>query len=132
MYTANQLRTITTTHLNGGGWYIDCPISYTHPLEVELRNSLEGMGTIDMDVDEFAGLTDKQRERAIAKRESNDRRKVARIQVALENKDKKEAERVAKFAEKEREKEEKAKAKGKKKEDGEGVVPASSIVDQGS
>ncbi len=46
----------------------------------------------------------------------------------MEKKDKKEAERVAKLVEKE----EKAKAKGKKKEDGEGVVPASSTIDQGS
>jgi hypothetical protein len=94
---------------------------------------LEGIGTIDMDVDEFVGLTDIQRERAIARRETNDKRKEARIQVALENKEKKEAERVAKLAEKEKEKEkeEKAKTKGKKKEDGEGVVPTPSTVDQG-
>jgi hypothetical protein len=134
MYTPNQLRTYTTAHLSGGGWYIDCPISYTHPSEAQLHNSLEGIGTIDMDVDEFAGLTDKQREKAIARRETNDRRKAARIQVALENKEKKDADRVAKLAEKEKEKEkeEKVKAKGKKKDEGEGVVLASSTIDQGS
>ncbi len=44
----------------------------------------------------------------------------------MENKDKKEAEHVAKLVEeKERKEEEKAKAKGKKKEDGEGIVSAS-------
>jgi len=117
MYTANQLQTYTTAHLNGGGWYIDCPISYMHPSEAQLRKSLEGMGTIDIDVDEFAGLTDKQKERAIARRETNDRKKAARIQIALENKEKNEAERAAKLAVKERERE-KAKVKGKKNEDG--------------
>ena len=132
MYTANQFRTYITTHLNGARWYIDCPISYLHPLEVQLRNSLEGMGAIDMDVDEFARPTDKQKQRAIARRETNDRRKAARIQVAMENKDKKEAERVAKLAKKEKEKADKAKAKGKRKEDGGAVVPASLVVDLGS
>ena len=135
MYTANQLRTFTTAHLSGGGWYLDCPISYTHPSEVDLRNSLEGIGAINMEVDEFVGLTEKQKQRAIARRETNDRRKAARIQLALENKEKKEAERLAKLEEKEKErekeKEEKAQAKGKKKEDGSGI-PASSIVDEGS
>lgn len=136
MYSPNQLRTYTTAHLNVGGWYLDCPASYTHPSEVQLRKSLEGIGTIDLDVHEFAGLSDAQRKRAIARRENIDRKKESRLQVLLETKEKKEAERLVKLAEKEkekeREKEEKAKAKGKKKEDVAVVVPTSSTVDQSS
>ena len=89
-----------------------------------------------MEVDDFAGLTDAQRAKAIAKRENSDRKKTARLQIALENKEKKELDRLAKLEEKEKEKqkekEEKAKAKGKKVDDGNVVVPASSTADQSS
>ena len=135
MYTANRLRTFTMAHLSSSGWYIDCPIAYTQPLEVQLRKSLEGNGAMDMDVDDFAGLTDEQRTKEIAKRDNSDRKKTARLQIALENKQKKEAERLAKLEEKEKEKqkeEEKAKAKGKKIDDGNIVVPTSSTADQSS
>ena len=87
-----------------------------------------------MDVDDFAGLTDEQRAKAIAKRDNSDRTKTTRLQIALENKQKKEAERLAKLEvkekEKQKEKEEKAKAKGKKIGDGNVVVPTSSTADQ--
>ena len=89
-----------------------------------------------MDVDDFAGLTDKQRTKAIAKRDNSDKKKTACLQIALENKQKKEAERLAKLEEKEKEKqkekEEKAKAKGKKIGDGNVVVPTSSTANQSS
>ena len=136
MYTPNQLRTFTMAHFSSGGWYIDCPISYTHPSKVQLRKSLEGIGAVDMDVDDFAGLTDEQRAKAIAKRDNSDRKKTARLQIALENKQKKEADRLAKLEEKEKQKqkdkEEKAKAKGKKVNGGNVVVPASSTTDHSS
>ena len=123
-------------HLSRDGWYIDCPILYTHPSEVQLRKLLEGIGAVDMDVDDFASLTDEQRAKAIAKRVNSDRKKTARLQIDLENKQKKEATRLAKLKEKQKqkqkEKEEKAKAKGKKVDDGNVVVPASSTVDQSS
>ena len=87
-----------------------------------------------MDVDDFAGLNDQQRAKAIAKRDNSDRKKTARLQIALENKQKKEAERLAKLGEKEKqkEKEEKAKAKGKKIGDGNVFIPTSSTADQSS
>ena len=132
----NQLQTFTTVHLSSSGWYIDCPISYSHLSEVQLRKSLEGIGAVDMNVDDFAGLTDEQRTNAIAKRENSDRKKTAHLQIAFENKQKKEAERLAKLEEKEKEKqkekEKKAKAKGKKISDGNVVVPTSSTADQSS
>ena len=89
-----------------------------------------------MEVDDFAGLIEEQRAKAIAKRDNSDRKKTARLQIALENKQKKEAERLAKLEvkekEKQKEKEEKAKAKGKKTGDGNVVVPTSSTADQSS
>ena len=70
-----------------------------------------------MDVDDFAGLTEDQKTKVIAKRDNPDRKKTAHLQMALENKQK-EAERLAKLEEREKEKlkekEEKAKAKGRK------------------
>jgi len=54
-----------------------------------------------MDVDEFVGLSDKQRRRVIMKRETIDRKKEARVQVLLTTKEKREVEQVAKLAEKE-------------------------------
>ena len=104
-----------------------------HPSEVQLRNFLEGIGAVDMDVDDFAGLTEDQRTRAIAKKNNADKKKMARLQIALENKQKKEAERLANLEkrkkEKQKKKEEKAKAKGKKNNDGNALVPTSSTVD---
>ena len=105
-----------------------------HPLEVQLRNSLEGIGAMDMDVDDFAGLTEDQKTKAIAKRNNADRKKIARLQMALENKQKKEAKHLAKLEERKKEKlkemEEKAKAKGKKISEGNVVIPTSSTADQ--
>jgi hypothetical protein len=136
MYTPNQLRTFTTAHLSAGGWYLDCSLTFTHPQELQLRASLEGKGAIDLEVDEFIGLTDRQRKRAIARREANDKKKEARFTDIVTAKEKKEAERLAKLAEKEKEKEkekeEKGKGRGKKKVDGSGTIPASSTVDQSS
>jgi len=66
-------------HLSGGGWDIDCPVTYTHPSKVQLRQSLEGIGTIDMEVNEYTGLTEDQRKKAIAKRDNADKKKVARL-----------------------------------------------------
>jgi len=86
-----------------------------------------------MEVDEYAGLTEDQRKKAIAKRGNADRKKVIHLQVVLENKERKEAEHVAKLEEKEKEKqkekEEKANAKGKKKEEGAAVILMSSTID---
>jgi len=47
----------SSIHLNGGGWYLDCIISFIHLSEVDLRISLEELGAIDLEVDEFWGMT---------------------------------------------------------------------------
>jgi len=111
---------------------LECHIIHTPPAEVEYRKSFEGLSAIDLDVEEFIGLTDKQKRRAIARRENNDRKKEAQEKVIFNAKEKREADRIAKLAEKKQEKVEKAKAKGKKKVDDKALVLASSTMDQGS
>jgi len=88
---------------------------------------------VDLDVNKFVGLSDKQMKRAIMKREATDRKKEDRVQVLHTAKEKKEVEQMAKLAEKEKEKEkereEKAEAKGKKKADNGGQILTSYVVD---
>jgi len=76
---------------------------------------LEGKDIVDLKVDKFSSMTNRQRRKAIAKIEANDQKKEAWFQILLCANEKKEVERLAKLVEKEKEKEENAKAKGKKK-----------------
>jgi len=90
---------------------VDPPLS-----EVEFRKSFERLGAIDLDVEEFIGLTNRQKRRAIARRETNDRKKEAREKIIFNAKEKRKADQIAKLVE-EQERVEKAKSKGKKKVD---------------
>jgi hypothetical protein len=130
MYTSSQLRTFTTTHLTGGGWYLDCLQTFTHPSEAKFRKSFDGLGVIDLDVPEFADLRDTQKKRAIVRSIVADKKKEDKEQEVRANKKKKEVERLAKLAEKEKEAEKEG--KGKKKVEGVDQVPATSTVDQSS
>ena len=89
IFTAHQLHTYTTAHLSGGGWYLDCTLEFTPPSEVQLRRYLDGKGILDLDINEFAGLDNKARQKAITRRDFLDKKKEARVQVQLENKEKK-------------------------------------------
>ena len=129
MFTAHQLRTYTTTHLSGGGWYLDCTLEFTPPSEVQLRRSLDGKGVVDLDIDKFAGLDERTRQKAIARRELLDKKKEARVQVTLENKEKKASILAQKKVAKEKEEKGKGKAKAKKKEEGGAEVVPSSTTD---
>ena len=81
---------------------------------------------MDLDIDEFAGLDDKARQKAIAKRELLDKKKEAWVQVTLENKEKKASVLAQKKVAKEKEEKGKGKGKGKKKDEaGAEVVPSS-------
>ena len=126
IFTAHQLCTYTTAHLSGGGWYLDCTLEFTPPSEVQLRKSLDGKGVLNLDIDEFAGLDDKVRQKAIARRDLLDKKKEARVQVTLENKEKKASVLAHKKVAKEKEDKGKGKGKGKKKDKvGAEVVPSS-------
>ena len=41
-----------------GGWFRDCPVTYTHPSEIGLWKSFDGLGVIDLEIFEFADLVD--------------------------------------------------------------------------
>jgi len=132
MFSPSQQHTFTTAYLNGEAWNLDYYIGFTHSSEVQLQASLDGKGAIDLNIDEFVGLIDRQRRKTIAKLKANDQKKETKLQVFFTAKEKKEAEKQAKLAEKEKEKEEKAKAKGKKKANDGSQVLALSTMDQGS
>jgi len=68
---------------------------------VEFWKSFEGLGAIDLDVEEFTRLTERQKRRAIARRETNDRKKEAWEKIIYNVKEKREADQIAKLAEKE-------------------------------
>ena len=106
---------------------MDCTLEFTPPSEVELRRSLDGKGVMDLDIDEFVGLDDKMRRKAIARRDFLDKKKEARLQVQLKNREKKALELADKKVAKD-----KGKGKGKKKEEAGGEVVPSSTVDEGS
>ena len=122
----------TTAHLSGGGWYLDCTLEFTPPSEIQLRRSLDGKGVLDVDIHEFAGLDDKARQKAIARRDLLDKKKETRVQVTLENKEKKASDLAHKKVAKEKEDKGKGKSKGKKKDKAGAKVVPSSTRDGGS
>ena len=132
MFTAHQLCTYTTAHLSGGGWYLDCTLEFTPPSEVQLRRLLDEQGVLDLDINEFAGLDDKARQKAIARRDLLDKKKEARVQVTLEKKEKKVSVLAHKKVAKEKEDKDKGKGKGKKKDKAGAEVVQSSTADGGS
>ena len=108
---------------------MDCTLEFTPPSEVQLRRSLDGKGVVDLDIDEFAGLDDKARQKAIAKRDLLDKKKEARVQVTLENKEKKASVLAQKKVAKEKEGQGKGKGKAKKKDEGGAEVVPSCTTD---
>ena len=91
-----------------------------------MKRSLDEKGVLDLDIDEFAGLDDKARQKAIARRDLLDKKKEARVQVTLEKKEKKASILAHKKVAKEKEDKGKGKGKGKKKDEaGAEVVPSS-------
>ena len=111
---------------------MDCTLEFTPPSEVQLRRSLDGKGVLDLDIDEFAGLDDKARQKAIARRDLLDKKKEARVQVKLKNKEKKASVLAHKKVAKENENKGKCKDKGKKKDKAGAEVVRSSTMAGGS
>ena len=111
---------------------MDCTLEFTPPSEVQLRRSLDGKGVVDLDIDEFAGLDDKAKQKAIARRDLLDKKKEARVQVTLENKEKKASVLAQKKVAKEKEGQGKEKGKAKKKDEGGAEVVPSSTTDGAS
>jgi hypothetical protein len=85
MFINGQLHTWATKNLKGGGWYLDCVATWTHPEEEELWRLLEvhGEGGPHLselpEIDEFVGLDEETREKAIAKQDAVDKQKVDKV-----------------------------------------------------
>ena len=98
----------------------------TPPSKVQLKRSFDEKEVLDLDIDEFVGLDDKARQKAIARRDLLDKKKEARVQVTLKKKEKKASVLAYKKVAKEKEDKGKGKGKGKKKDEaGAEVVPSS-------
>ena len=111
---------------------MDCTLEFTPPSEVQLRRSLDGKGVADLDIDEFAGLDDKATQKAITRRDLLDKKKEARVQIMLKNKEKKASVLAQKKVAKEKEGQGKGKGKAKKKDEGGAEVVPSSTTDGAS
>lgn len=56
MFSANQQRIWSTSHLTGCGWYINCAPSFTPPFEIELRKSREAVGESGVEMVDLQGI----------------------------------------------------------------------------
>ena len=85
MFSNGQIHTWATKHLKGGAWYLDCVATWTHSEEEELQRSLEAPGESGAhlsklpEIDEFAGLDEEAKEKAISKRNASDKLKADKV-----------------------------------------------------
>jgi hypothetical protein len=85
LFSDGQLHTWATKHLKGGAWYLDCVATWTHPKEEELRRSLEAPVKSGphlselLEIDEFAGLDEEARDKAVSKRDAANKRNVEKV-----------------------------------------------------
>ena len=101
MFSANQQRTWSTSHLTVGGWYLDCAPSFTPSFETELRKSREAVGESGVEMVDLQGIEDEhERAKALARRLEEDRKKALRVKEAEEKAAQKEMEKLQRSLEK--------------------------------
>jgi hypothetical protein len=101
MFSANQQRTWSTSHLTGGGWYLDCAPSFTPSFETELRKSREAVAESGVEMIDLQGIEDEhERAKAISRRLEEDRKKALRVKEVEEKAAQKEMEKLQKSLEK--------------------------------
>jgi hypothetical protein len=101
MFSANQQRTWSTSHLTGGGWYLDCAPSFTPPFETEFRKSREAVGESGVEMVDLEGIEDKnERAKALSRRLEEDRKKALKVKEVEEKAVQKEMEKLQKSLEK--------------------------------
>ena len=101
MFSAHQQRTWSTSHLTGGGWYLDCSPSFTPPFESELRKSREAVGESGVDMVDLQGIEDEhERAKAISRRLEEDRKKSLRVKELEEKMAARDMEKLQKSLEK--------------------------------
>ena len=95
MFSANQQRTWSTSHLTGCGWYLDCVPTFIPPFETELRKSREAVGESGVEMVDLQGIDDEhERAKALARRLEEDRKKALKIKEAEEKAAQKEMENL--------------------------------------
>ena len=101
MFSANQQRTWSTSHLTGGGWYLDCHPSFTPSFESELRKSREAVGESGIEMDDLQGIENEhERAKALSPRLEEDKKKTLRVKKTEEKAARKEVEKLQKSLEK--------------------------------
>jgi hypothetical protein len=101
MFSASQQRMWTTSHLNGGAWYLDCAPSFTPHFETELRKSREDVSESGIEMLDLQRIEDEnERAKAMKRRIEEDRKKALRVKEAEEKADQKEREKLEKSLEK--------------------------------
>jgi hypothetical protein len=91
MCSSGQLQTWATKHLKVGAWYLECVATWTHPDEEEFRWLLEVSGDGGPHLaelppsDEFLGLDDEARDKAIAKRDTADTKKANKVKKQVQD-----------------------------------------------
>ena len=58
MFSALQQRTWTTSHLNGGAWYLDCALGFTPSFETEVKKSREDVSESGIEMLDLHGIED--------------------------------------------------------------------------
>jgi hypothetical protein len=90
----------TTSHLNGGVWYLDCAPSFTPHFETELRKSREDVSESGIEMLDLQRIEDEnERAKAMKRRIEEDRKKALRVKEAEERADQKEREKLQKSLE---------------------------------
>ena len=117
MFNASQLKTWTSAHLRGAGWYLDCGPKYVPDVERALFDAAENADDVVLlDID-AGNMDEATRAKAIAKIHSQDIKKKENLKALFEKELAKEEARKAKEALKTKAKAERTKGK-KRKADG--------------
>ena len=132
MFSHNQQHTWSTSHLTGGGWYLDCVPSFTPPFESELRKSREAIGESGVEMIDLQAIEDEhERAKALSRRLEEDRKKSLRVKELEEKTAVREMEKLQRSLEK-------TTMKGKRKmnpppePEGKSPPPLSPTCDSGS
>jgi hypothetical protein len=99
MFSPSQLKNWTTSHLKACPWYIDCKQGFIPQDEEALFETLNECANAP-EFDEFAGLDDNAKSRAIKRREAANKRKVDKLEEARKLSEDSKKRKLEKLAEK--------------------------------
>ena len=95
MVSPNQQHTWSTSHLTGGGWYLNSAPSFIFSFETELRKSREAVGEYGVEMIDLQGIEDEHEgAKALSRRLEEDRMNALRVKEAEEKAAQKEMEKL--------------------------------------